>query len=72
MKVFVKYYRVTSGTIPVNSWCDVTKKKYYSWSEYRINSGELNGFHIIKDEFLTVKEYRKQKINKILNESCVC
>jgi len=63
MKVFVKYYWMAKGKITVNQWCDVNKDDLYNM--FIINSGNHKDMAISREDFLTVQDIRKQKINKI-------
>jgi len=71
MKVFAKEYTysVSPGLKkqPINQWCEVEKEveTQSSSQNYVICSGKYKGFYLWREEFLTVQEIRKNKINKI-------
>jgi len=79
MKVFVKYYTLGNATIksserfhisekvPVNRWCEV-EKPADNIREYCIVSG-YHAVYLNRDEFLTIGELRKQKIERICLKS---
>ena len=78
MKVFVKQYTYPVSetglkTQPINQWCEIKKLvlleddiddiKIRIW--YVITTGEYTGFRIFREEFLTIQQMRKQKIQKL-------
>ena len=65
MKAFVKSF--SSGQKhTVNQWCDIRK---LNDNNFLITSGQYNGIFLSEDEFISLNEYRKQKLNRICLKS---